>query len=322
MSILIVITGCDYSRQPEPIGESRLLLDTVCTVTLYEPADKELVTEALDLCAEYETMLSRTIEGSDIWRVNNSGGTPVSVDGKTAGLLRDALDYSVLSGGLFDITVGRLCVLWDFTGSPAVPMPDELDDARDTVDYRQIYLDGNTVRLGNAETWLDLGGIAKGYVADQIADFLRERGVKSAIIDLGGNIVTVGEKPDGSLWNIGVNQPFADRSEIVGKISVGEASVVTSGIYERQFTENGKLYHHILDPVSGMPADSDVVSVTIVSESSTAGDALTTIVILLGSERAAALLDQAPGVMGAVLVLKSGELLIYGDIDFTMLEDM
>jgi len=284
---------------------------------VYDPDEQPLLAEALDLCAKYESLYSRTMEGSDIWRINHARGIPVTVEASTSGLIKTALDYSVLSGGWFDITVGRLCALWDFSGNPSVPPPAELAAVRDTVDYRQVFVDGDTVWLGNAQAWLDLGGVAKGYIADQIAGFLKEHGVKNAIIDLGGNIVTVGSKPGGDLWRIGVDQPFSSRSEIIGSLSVGEASVVTSGIYERQFVDNGISYHHILNPATGMPVDSDVVSVTIVSESSTAGDALSTIVLLLGSEKAAPLLEQTPGLMGAVLMLKSGELLQYGDITFT-----
>ena len=313
----LALVGCGSSHKTEPLSEARLLLDTVCTITVYDAAGQELLTEALDLCEHYEAMFSRTMEGSSIWRINHAEGLPVPVETQTAELLRAGLDYGSFSGGLFDITVGRLCALWDFNGNPAVPSPVQLAAARDTVDYTQVFIEGNTVRLGDPQAWLDLGGIAKGYIADQIAGFLKERGVKSAIIDLGGNIVTIGHKPDGEPWHIGVNHPFGNRSEIMGGISVGEASIVTSGIYERQFVDNGTLYHHILDPLNGMPAESDVVSVTIVSESSAVGDALSTIVILVGSENAADLFYQAHGVMGAVLMLKSGELLQYGDIGFT-----
>jgi len=322
LSMSLTLAGCDRGQKMDPISETRLLLDTVCTITVYDPAEQGLLIEALDLCEKYESLYSRTIEGSDVWRINHAEGMPVSVEESTAGLIQAALDYGAVSGGFFDITVGRLCALWDFSGNPSVPSPADLAKALDTVDYRQVSIESGMVRIGNAQAWLDLGGIAKGYIADQLAGFLKERGVKSAIINLGGNIVTVGKRPDGGLWYIGVTQPFSDRSEIIGGLSIGEASIVTSGIYERQFMENGILYHHILDPASGMPVDSDVVSVTIVTESSTAGDALSTIVILLGSEKAAAVLDQAPGLVGAVLMLKSGELLQYGDIDFLGASDM
>ena len=312
----LAFTGCSRSHEMQPISETRLLLDTVCTVTVYDPAEEALLSEVLDLCAKYESLYGRTLEGSDVWRINHAAGAPVTVEASTAELIRAALDYGDFSGGLFDVTVGRLCALWDFTGNPAVPSLAGLAAARDTVDYRRVYIEGDSVRLGDTQAWLDLGGIAKGYIADQLTGFLKERGVKSAIVDLGGDIVTIGTKPDGSLWHIGVNKPFSDYSEIIGSLSVGEAAIVTSGIYERCFWDNGALYHHILDPDSGMPADSDVVSVTIVSESSMVGDALSTIVVLLGSEKAASVLDRAPGFIGAVIVLESGEQLQYGDIDF------
>jgi len=326
----MALSGCDGSPDAAPVSESRLLLDTVCTITIYDPAMQGLLTEALELCTQYEFMLSRTVEDGDIWRINHAKGMPVKVDEHVVRLLREGLDYGDLSGGWFDITIGRLSALWDFNGSPAVPSQEALISARNTVDYRQVFIDGDTVRLGDAEAMLDLGGIAKGYIADRLADFLKERGVESAIIDLGGNIVTVGLKPSsgrrsnssgvrsngGQLWNIGVTAPFQARSELIGSLSLGEASIVTSGIYERLFIENDTLYHHILDPFSGLPVDSDVISATIVSESSAVGDALSTIVILLGSEGAVPMLEQAPGIMGAVLMLKSGELLQYGDIDF------
>lgn len=316
LSTALALTSCGGSNNPRPISETRLLLDTVCTVTLYDPPDRAMLEEALDLCAEFEEMFSRTIEGSDVWRINHAGGAPVAVSGHTIDIIRSALEFGSFSGGCFDITIGRLCALWDFSGDPAVPSVNALAEARATVGFRGVNIDGGTVRLENPQTWLDLGGIAKGYIADRLADFLRGRGVKSALIDLGGNIVTVGMKHGGEPWRIGVNDPFGGRSAIIGSIGVGEASLVTSGIYERQFTEDGVTYHHIIDPETGMPAESDVASVTIVSEISFIGDALSTIAILLGSEKTLEFLASFPGVMGAVLVLRSGEIVQFGDIDF------
>ena len=310
------LAGCNNYNSLNPISETRLLLDTLCTITIFDQSKQGLLTETLDLCEKYESLFSRTIEGSDIWRINNSQGSPVVVERQTAELIQTGLEYGAFSGGLFDITIGRLSSLWDFNNQPAVPSPADLAAALNSVDYRQVLVAGTSIQLNNAEAWLDLGGIAKGYIADQLAAFLKERGIESAVIDLGGNIVTIGVKPDGKLWHIGVEQPFSEHSKIIGSLAIGEASIVTSGIYERQFIENGELYHHILNPASGMPAESDVISATIVSESSAVGDALSTITILLGSEKAATLLAQTPGLLGALLMLNSGELLQYGDIDF------
>lgn len=312
----LLLAGCAQKQQAEPLSSSRLLLDTVCTLTLYEPADKELLEQALDLCAEYDALFSRTKEGSNIWRVNHAEGEVVPVEPSTAALVKAGLDHGVFSGGLFDITIGRLSALWDFGGSPKLPTPRELAAACATVDFTRVTVTENTVQLAEKEARLDMGGIAKGYIADRLAAFLKEHGVKSAVIDLGGNILIVGDRPGGGLWRIGVEQPFSGRSELIGVLLTAEASVVTSGIYERQFVEKGVLYHHILDPRSGLPVKSDVISATVVTQSSMVGDALSTIVILAGSEGAEALLKQAPGFIGAVLMLESGELLQYGDIDF------
>jgi len=322
LTILIILAafcfigGC-AKQPPQPASETRFLLDTVCTITVYGGADASLPGKALDLCAEYEGLLSRTVEGSDIWRINHAGGEPVTVDPRTAELVEDALEFGDFSGGMFDITIGRLCALWDFNGNPSVPPQADLKEALSTVGYKKVIVKDDTVRMLDPEAWLDLGGIAKGYIADKAAAFLKENGVTSAIVDLGGNIVTVGTKPDGSLWHIGIKQPFDGGSKIIGALTIGEASIVTSGIYERQFIQDGVLYHHILDPNTGEPVRNAMVSATIVTESSTVGDALTTILILAGSKGAPDVLARVPGYYGAVLMLDSGEIQKFGDIDFS-----
>ena len=313
----LALCGCAAKQPAAPISETRLLLDTVCTITMYEPYDRELLSEALDLCQEYEILFSRTVEGSDVWRINNTGGTLVAIHPETAELIGLGLEYCALSGGLFDITIGRLSSLWDFGGNAAeVPALSDIEEAIKTIDYRQIRIAGNTVQLGDPEAMLDLGGIAKGYIAEKLAGFLKEKGVKGAVIDLGGNIVTVGTKPDGSAWNIGVEKPFGDSGETIGIISTGEASIVTSGIYERQFIKDGKLYHHILDPTTGMPAKSDVTSATVITENSAIGDAFSTIPVLVGKEKTMTLTDKVPGLKGIILILENGEIFQQGDIDF------
>jgi len=309
--------GCDGGKsQKDPISDSRFILDTVCTISILGTQDRTLLNEAFNLCTEYEKMLSITVEGSDVWRINHAGGTPVTVAPETIELLRLGIYYAELSGGIFDITVGRLSTLWDYSGKSGVPSGADLAFALDTVDFRGIHIEGNTVQLENPETWIDLGGIAKGYIADRISDFLREHGVPGAVIDLGGDIAIVGAKPDGSPWRIGVRQPFGEISDLLGAVSLGESSIVSSGIYERKFEENGIIYHHILDTNTGMPARSDIISATVVADSTVVGDIVSTIVIIAGSGAAAKLLDQTPGFIGALLVLDNGELLQYGDLDF------
>ena len=310
-----IIAGCAAEQQTEPLSETRLLLDTYCTITLYDTQDKTILTGALDLCAEYEALLSMYVESSDVWRINHAGGEPVAVAPQTVEIIVESLKYAELTGGMFDITVGRLSTLWDFSGKSGIPTMQEIALARETVDYRQVIISGNTVQLANPNTWIDLGGVAKGYIADKAAAFIKDSGSGSAVINLGGNIVAVGQKPDGSPWRVGVAKPFSERNDLIGVVNTSEASIVSSGVYERQFVENGVLYHHILDPFTGMPVRSDSVGATVLSVSSMEGDILSTIALLLGSEKAAATFSNAPGFIGAALVLEDGELLLHGDID-------
>ena len=314
--IALALAGCVEKQLPAPISETRVLLDTYCTITIYGKHETSLLDEAFDLCAEYEEMLGINVAGSDVWRINHAVGEAVAVAPQTVEVIMAGLGYGELSEGFFDITVGRLSTLWGFSGETSVPSEAEIEAALLSVGYRQVSVEGDTVRLSNPDIWLDLGGIAKGYIADQVALFLKERGVAGAVIDLGGDVAVVGGKPDGSPWLVGVRQPFGEHGDLLGVIETGEASVVTSGVYERQFVENGVTYHHILDPFTGRPARSDVTGATVVAEGAAAGDALSTIAVLLGSDRAAGVFANAPGFVGALLVLDSGELLQFGDIDF------
>lgn len=314
--LFATIAGCAEKQPTAPVSETRVLLDTYCTMTIYGAHEPALLDEAFKLCAQYEALFGITVEGGDVWRINHAMGTPVSVAPQTAEVIRAGMVYGGISDGMFDITVGRLSALWDFSGSAYVPSEAELGAVLASIDYRQVTVTEDTVQLADPEAWIDLGAIAKGYIADMLAGFLKENGVSGAVIDLGGDVAIIGEKPDGSPWYIGVRQPFGGRSDLLGIIETGGASVTTSGVYERQFVENGIIYHHILDPYTGMPVRSDIIGATIVTESSMTGDALSTIALLAGSERAAGLLEQAHGFIGALLILENGELMRIGDINF------
>ena len=314
--LLTVFSGCAEKQQQAPVSETRILLDTFCTITIYGPHDRQLFDDAFSLCEKYEALLSKSAEGSDIWRINHAGGSPVMVAAETIEVISSGLAFGGLSDGMFDITVGRLTTLWDFSGDPGVPTITELADALVTVGYGNVIVSGDTVRLADPDTWLDLGAIAKGYIADRMADFLRERGVTGAVVDLGGDVAAVGGKPDGSPWMIGVRQPFGGQNDLLGVVETAEAAIVTSGTYERQFTENNVLYHHILDPYNGMPVVSDVVGATVLAKRAMVGDALSTVALLVGSGNAEDLLAGVPGFIGALLVLDNGDLLQLGSIDF------
>jgi len=327
--LIFLLSGCADKQQGEVLSETRLLLDTFCTITIHGNVNMDMLDEAFELCAELEALFSITMEGSDIWRINFAGGGPVTVDPGTIELITAGLEFSGLSDGMFDITIGRLSRLWDFgSGESFVPSGFEIEEALKTVDFAQVHIDGNTVQLtmpheqphidggDNRYAWLDLGAIAKGYIGDRIAELLIKHGVSGALIDLGGDVVTIGSRPDGTPWRIAVKKPFGSMNEYLGVLEVTGVSVISSGTYERRFEIDGKNYHHILDPNTGMPAISDVISATVVTGSALSGEGLSTIAILLGSERASEIFEKAPGFIGAVLVLESGKVLRFGDVMF------
>ena len=280
-----------------PLMRTEFLLNTVVTVTLYEGGDAVALDAAFALCADLESQLSRTTSGSDVYRINHAQGAPVKVGEACAALLRAANNYGELSGGALDITVEPLSALWDFTANtPRVPDADAINEARAKVDYRQIRLSGDDIARLPPGMGIDLGAIAKGYIADRIAQLLCELGITSALINLGGDVRTVGGKPDGAPWRVGVKLPFAMEGELAGVAAVRALSVVTSGTYERGFESGGVWYHHIMDTRTGYPARSGLHSVTVITERALDGDALSTACFVLGAREGMALIDSLPGV--------------------------
>jgi len=285
--LLLPMLGCRTETAHSAAG---IACDTVVTITAY--ASQETVDGTLRICADYEALLSKTIEGSDVWNLNHADGNPVEVHPETAELIRLAIEVGKASEGAFDITIAPVSALWDFTAdAPVLPDPEALHAAAARVDYRNIAVDGNTVTLkNNAE--IDLGGIAKGYIADRVADYLHEQGVTSACINMGGNVLTIGTKPDGTPWTIGIRDPNGTPDRSAEVLKLGRAAVVTSGNYERFFELDGIRYHHILDPKTGMPVSNGLASVTIIGTRSDLCDALSTACFVLGEERSKVLLDE------------------------------
>lgn len=289
-----ILTGC--SAPKEPISQNGFLLDTVINITIYDTSDTSLLSESFAICEQYEQLLSRTIEDSDISKINKASGKPVSVSKDTIELIKKSIDYSKLSNGAFDITISPLSDLWDFKNNKKVPDQTAIDEAKSLVNYHTIKLTKDTVTLENPRASIDLGAIAKGFIADKIKTYLISEGVTSAIIDLGGNVLTIGSKPDGSSWNIGIQKPFDERNTPITSVSLKDESVVTSGVYERYFEKDGIIYHHILDPSTGYPYENGLLSVSILSESSVDGDALSTTCFALGLDKGMAFIESLPGV--------------------------
>lgn len=309
--LALVLGGCAApAQQPNTQTAKRsgvgFYFDTVVTATLYG-APEGTLDEIWAACDRYEKLLSKTIEGSDVWRINHAEGQTVAVDPETWSILHRAKEINAMTEGAFAITIAPISAMWDFTGGTnRMPTDDERLSALPLVNDGAILLgENNTVTLPQGME-IDLGGIAKGYIADQVAALVKDK-ASGAILSLGGNVYVLGEKPDATPYNVGIRDPLGDASSVLAVVTTTDCSVVTSGIYERQFTLDGVTYHHILDPADGLPSRSDLASATIVSTSSMDADALATACIVLGSEKALSLLEQQ-GIDG-VLVTREGKII-------------
>lgn len=310
---MLLFTGCGNITDADtsttgnqPISISSIKLNTAVQITIYDSQDKALLNDCLALCDKYELIFSRTNEKSELYKLNHrkdvSDGdfgtdgptTPYPVSGTAdtwhisedlSALLSEGLDITRESDGAFDIAIAPLTSLWDFTAEdPEVPDDAAIQKALPLCSSDGVTIDGEDITLPSDDIQFDVGAIAKGYIADRLKDFLIKKGVKSAIINLGGNVLCIGSKPDGTPFKIGIQKPFADRNETEAVMDITGKSVVSSGIYERCFKQDGKLYHHILNPQTGYPYDNGLISVTIISDQSVDGDALSTTCFALGLE--------------------------------------
>ena len=299
-------TGTSTATEKEPISISSIKLNTAIQITIYDSQDKSLLDDCLALCDRYELIFSRTNENSELYKLNHRKDTSdkdPNADGQTipypisgtadtwhisedlASLLSQGLSITRESDGAFDIAIAPLTSLWDFTAEdPKVPDDAAIQKALPLCSSDGVTIDDQDITLPSDDIQFDVGAIAKGYIADRMKDLLVKKGVNSAIINLGGNVLCIGSKPDGTPFKVGIQKPFADRNETEAVMDITGKSVVSSGIYERCFKQNGKLYHHILTPKTGFPYDNSLISVTIISDQSVDGDALSTTCFALGLE--------------------------------------
>lgn len=302
-----VLSGCKNTK--EAVSKSGLYFDTVVTVSIYSPSAKEadkLLNDCMQLCDRYGKLYDENDPESDIAKINNSVGAPVKVDADTVALIEDSLKYSEKTGGLFDITIDPVSDLWDFhEEAGSVPDKKSLDQALSHVGYTNISIDkaGSSVTLSDGS--IDPGAVAKGYIADRIAEYLEASPyVNGAIINMGGDLRLIGSKGDNGAFNIGINDPFSD-SGIAADLYITDRAVATSGTYERCFRVGGRRYHHILDPATGYPADTDIESVTVITGNAVDADCLCTVCILLGSDEAIRLIENTADTE-AYLILSDG----------------
>lgn len=270
-------------------------LGTVIQLRVYGSNGERAIHEAMKRLSDIDDKMSVFKENSDVSMINKKAGISSHQVGEdTYFVIKKAVEYSKLSEGTFDPTIRPLVGLWRIgSDNPRIPSKNEITKNIKLVNYEDIILneEDNAIGLKHAKQAIDVGGIAKGYAADEVNEILKNYKIKSALIDLGGNIFALGKKPDNTLWRVGIQNPFNNRGEYVGLISVENKSIVTSGNYERYFMKNGKTYHHIIDPKTGYPSESEIISATIISDYSIDGDGLSTGVYIMGLEKSIKIIE-------------------------------
>lgn len=294
MLLLILVIALDLGKgqKETPFEQSGISMGTVVSVQLYGRDGEKT---AGQLFSEFDTLekdrLSWRLESSDIARINASAGSPVSINEQTAAYLKKAIEVSQKSDGAFDCTLGALTKLWDIGGENArVPAQAEITDALQTVGYQKFSLLNGQAALSKGQA-LDLGAIGKGIACDEAQKILEQSHLSGAVVSVGGSILLWGDRPGGGDWKVGVRDPRGEASDQLGSFSLAEGFVSTSGDYEPTLTENGKTYHHILDPKTGYPADAGLISVTVTAPTGLLSDALSTACFVLGYEKSLPLLE-------------------------------
>lgn len=329
---LFLLVGCGKQKDTDtgvtstPFKKTEFLMGTVVTIKIFDKDKEEVLNQVFDRIELLASQITVNEEGSIIDEINeNAGLKPVQVPDDIYRLVKAGKDYSGYSGGDFDITIGPLTNLWHI-GFPDEKKPTqaEIDEILPFINYRKIELneEKQTVYLPEQGMMLDLGGIAKGFITDEVVKVLEDNGVKSAIIDLGGNIYVKGKNASGKPWEVGVQDPFSDRGEMVGKMEETDTSIVTSGIYERYLEVDGVKYHHILSPKTGYSVNNDVAGITIVSDKSFDGDGYSTTIFIKGVDEGLKAVEQMDG-MEAIFVTKDKKVYLTSGLKdkFTLTND-
>lgn len=306
----LCLTACSGQRGDEMTAytESLFAMDTYMTFTAYGANAEDALKQVCDRIAELEGLWSATDAGSEIYQVNHSGGQPVAVSGETEELVSFALAMAEETDGALEPTIYPVLTAWGFTTDEnRVPAGNEIAERLATVGYEGVNIESGAITL-EAGAMLDLGAVGKGYAGDEAVRILKDNGVSSALLDVGGNIQALGTKPDGSRWRVGLKDPFSGG--VLGVIRVADEAVVTSGSYERYFIGgDGKKYGHIIDPATGYPVDNGLASVTVISGEGKLCDALSTALFVMGLERAEDYWRQRQG-FDMILVAEDGNIYV------------
>lgn len=297
MVLLTVFSGCGSNKNAEYRADG-FYLDTYVSVCIYGEGSDRIARDTVDLCAEYEKIFNCRDEESLLSRLNKAQSMSME-DEQEKQLLKaieEGIYYGRLTEGALDITLCPLTTLWNFKEAEVVPDAGLIEKALENTGYDRITIKDNEVNLNG--TTIDLGAVAKGYIADEMTQYLKSQGVTSALINLGGNIYCMGSKPDGSDFTIGIQYPFKEGSQVIETVKLKNKSVVTSGVYERYFYKDDILYHHILEPKTGYPVKNGLLSVTIIADDSITCDCLSTGCFVMGKDKAMELLNNMEGVYG------------------------
>lgn len=312
------------TQNEEDKSESRdiFAMDTYMTLTAYGKNAKKALDEAVDEINNIEQLVSTGIDSSEVSQINKNGKGSVS---ETTGyLIKRSKEIYDSTNGVFDITIYPIMQAWGFpTENYRVPGKKELKKLRGLMGADHVLYDEKKqeVTLNKEGMKIDLGGIAKGYTSSKVMDIFKENGISSAVISLGGNVQTLNGKPDGSDWRVAVENP-ADTGSYIGVLSIKDKAVITSGGYERYFKQDGKTYHHIIDPATGYPADNGLISVTIVSDDGTLADGLSTSLFIMGEEKAAQFWKENSEKFETIMETADGKLYVTEGIGDSLTTDM
>ena len=307
MSIFLIISMVSCSKKDEKVDKYATKMDTIMHLTAYGPNASKAIEAAFNRVDEIEKMASSSISTSDVNKINEAAGKEyVQVHPEIIKIIKTSVEYSKISNGAFDITVSPLIKLWGIgTNDERIPMDSEIKERVALVGYNNISINDadNSVKLMKAGMAIDLGGVAKGFTADEIIKVFKKYDVNSAIINLGGSsIYTLGEKPDKTLWSIAIQNPRKEKNEgNIGIVNLSQDVLSTSGDYQRFFIKEGKRYHHILDPATGYPAEAGVMSDTVLVDSSIddcnmIADILTKITFVSGVDKGFKIIDSLEGI--------------------------
>lgn len=313
-SLMVTLVGCNKEKVT---SKENYLLDTIIQLKVYGKNSEKATDDAMNAISHVDDIMSPTKSISDVVKINHKAGKDfVNINNDTLKVIKTSIDYSKISNGNFDITVGPLVNLWGIgTKNARIPSKEEINTALNLINYKDVLIDekNKSVKLNSPNESIDLGGIAKGYAADKAREVLESQGIKSAYLNLGGNIVAIGNKTDGTPWNIGIQDPLKNRGQYFGIVKVSNKSVVSSGSYERFFIKDNKKYHHILNTKTGYPSESGILSSTIISNKSIDGDALSTITFTLGLEKSMEIIEKIDGV-DAILVTNDKKVYVSSNI--------